>query len=195
MSRLNVRFACFVAKTIMRKNVLTYGLIAGIIESGMFAVTIPLWQSGIITFDNSIWVGYTTMVIALSLIFFGIKSYRDNHLGGSISFGTALKVGIFITLIASLLYCVAWEICYNTIFSNFMELYGRHMQKALQASGTSEIEIAKKMAEFQQSAEAYKNPAIRFAMTFMEIFPVGVIITLLSAGLLRKKEFLPTEAN
>ncbi|GAB3955228.1 DUF4199 domain-containing protein [Spirosoma harenae] len=179
----------------MRKNVLTYGLIAGIIESGMFAVTIPLWQSEVITFDNSIWVGYTTMVIALSLIFFGIKSYRDNHLGGVISFGTAFKIGLFITLIASLLYCITWEICYNTIFSDFMVLYGRHMQKALQTSGASAVDIAKKMAEFQQSAEAYKNPVIRFDMTFMEIFPVGLIITLISAGLLRKREFLSAEAN
>ncbi len=193
MKRPSGYFACFGAKTIMKKIVLLYGLMAGIIVSGMFAVTIPLWQNGTITFDNSTWVGYTTMVIALSLIFFGIKSYRDNHLGGGISFGTAFKVGIFITLLASLLYCIAWEICYNTIFSDFMVLYGRHMQKALQASGASTVEIAKTMAEFQQSAESYKNPVIRFAMTFMEIFPVGLIITLLSAGLLRKKEFLPAE--
>ncbi|GAB3508711.1 DUF4199 domain-containing protein [Spirosoma knui] len=175
----------------MKKIVLTYGLIAGTIVGGMFAVNVPLWQNGTITFDNGIWVGYATMVIALSLIFFGIKSYRDNHAGGFITFGTAFKVGMLITLVASLLYCVAWEICYNTVFPDFMDMAARHTELGLKDSGASPAEITKAMNEFRQSAEAYKNPLVRFAMTFMEIFPVGLVITSLSASLLRKKEFLP----
>lgn len=176
----------------MKRIILIYGLIAGTILGGMFAVTAPLWRSGIITFDNGMWVGYTTMVIALSLTFFGIRSYRDNYLGGVISFGTAFRVGISITLIASLLYCIAWEICYRTLFPDFMDIAARHTQETMKNSGATAQEIATKMAKFQKSAESYKNPLIRFAITFMEIFPVGLLITLLSAALLRKKEFLPT---
>ncbi|QHV94527.1 DUF4199 domain-containing protein [Spirosoma endbachense] len=177
----------------MKRIVLIYGLIAGTIVGGMFAVTAPLWQNGTITFDNGMWVGYATMVIALSLIFFGIKSYRDNHSGGAISFGTAFKVGILIALIASLLYCIAWEICYNTLYPNFMEMAAQYKQATMKNSGATAQEIAKTMAEFQESAESYKNPLVRFAFTLMEIFPVGVVISLISAALLRKKEFLPAD--
>ncbi|MVM35362.1 DUF4199 family protein [Spirosoma sp. HMF4905] len=175
----------------MRKVVLIYGLLAGTIVGGMFPITVPFWRSGLITFDNGMWVGYTTMVIALSLVFFGIKSYRDNHLGGGITFGTAFKVGILITLIASLLYCIAWEICYTTIFPDFMEMAAKHTQEKMKSSGATELEMSKALADFQASAESYKNPFVRLAITFIEVFPVGLLITLLSATLLRKKDFLP----
>ncbi|WP_080055352.1 DUF4199 domain-containing protein [Spirosoma aerolatum] len=177
----------------MKKIVLTYGLIAGTLVGSMFMLTYPLWRNGTITFDNSMWLGYATMVIALSLIFFGIKSYRDNYLGGVILFGTAFKVGILIALIASLLYCIAWEICYNTIFTDFMEVAAQYKQTDLKNNGASEQDIARIMADFQRMAESYKNPLIRFGMTFLEIFPVGLLITLLSASLLKRKAFLPTE--
>ncbi|GAB3714518.1 DUF4199 domain-containing protein [Spirosoma flavus] len=175
----------------MKKLVLIYGLIAGTIVGSMFGLTMPLLRNGTLTSDNSMWVGYTTMVIALSLIFFGIKSYRDNHLGGAITFGSAFKVGIFITLIASVVYCLSWEICYNTVFPDFMDWYAQHAEADMRKDGTAEKEIARSMTELRKMAESYKNPLIRFAYTFMEIFPVGLIITLLSATLLRRKEFLP----
>jgi Protein of unknown function (DUF4199) len=190
MSR-TARFACFGKKTIMRKIVLTYGCIAGTIAGGMLAVTVPVWRDSTVTAENGMLVGYTSMVIALSLVFFGIKSYRDNHLGGAISFGAAFRVGILITVIASLFYCVAWEICYNTIFPDFLELTAGQQKLSLQRSGATAQEIATTMAEFQRNAEWYKNPIVRFAITFMEIFPVGLVITLLSAALLKRKEFLP----
>ena len=81
----------------MKKIVLIYGLIAGVIVGAMMMITMPLYESGTLKFDNGEWLGYTTMVIALSMVFFGVKSYRDNHLGGSITFGNALKVGLLIT--------------------------------------------------------------------------------------------------
>ncbi|MBD2701321.1 DUF4199 domain-containing protein [Spirosoma sp. BT702] len=175
----------------MKKIVLIYGTIAGIIVGGMFGLTIPFLRNGTLTGDNSMWVGYTTMVIALSLIFFGIKSYRDNHLGGAITFGSAFKVGILITLIASIMYCLSWEFYYSTVWPNFMEWTAQNMEAAMRKKGSTEQEIATSMADFRQVAESYKNPLVRFAYTFIEIFPVGLIITLLSATLLRRKEFLP----
>ena len=93
----------------MRKIVLTYGLIAGAIVSVMILGSIPLWNRGILNFDNGEIVGYTTMVIALSMIFFGIKSCRDYHFKGSINFWQGVKIGLLITLIASIMYAITWE--------------------------------------------------------------------------------------
>jgi putative exporter of polyketide antibiotics len=179
----------------MKKIVLIYGLIAGAIVGSMLLITMPLYESGALKFENGELLGYTTMVVALSLVFFGIKSYRDNHLGGSIKFGNAAKVGLLITLIASLLYAVSWEITYNNMKGDFIKQYSEKQSQKMKAKGASEAEIVaseKKMAEY---GELYKNPIIRFAMTLMEIMPVGIIISLLSAALLRKKEFLPATPN
>jgi hypothetical protein len=135
------------------------------------------------------------MVIALSMIFFGVKAYRDNHLGGTITFGSALKVGLLITLVAALIYALSWEITRLNMKSDFMALYGEKQIEKMKTEGATEValEVArKKMDDF---VAMYKNPLIRFGITLMEIAPVGIVISLLSAALLRKKEFLPMSSN
>lgn len=175
----------------MKKIITTYGLIAGVLLTIFMWATMPLLRNGAIDHSNGAWLGYSGMVIALSLVFFGIKSYRDNQLEGVITFGQAFKVGILISLVASVMYCLSWEVLYDTIFSDFGEVYTKHMVEGMQKSGASESEMKAFSEEMAKNFEMYKNPIIRFGMTMMEILPVGVIITLISAGLLRKKEVLP----
>jgi Protein of unknown function (DUF4199) len=174
----------------MKKVILIYGLIAGSIVAVMMFITMPMYTSGNLNPDNGELVGYTTMIVALSLIFFGIKSYRDNYLKGVITFWKAAQVGILIALIAALMYGLAWEVTYSQIGEEFTKgMTDKHFEK-LKAEGATEVEMVKAKEEWKSFEEYYKNPAIRFAMTLMEILPVGIIITLISAGLLRKKEFL-----
>ena len=171
----------------MKRIILVYGLIAGTIVGSMFFITMPLYKKGILTMENGELVGYSTMIVALSLIFFGIKSYRDNHLAGYITFGKALKVGLLITLIASLIYAITWEVIYNTMTDFVTQMGDKYFEK-LRAEGTTQAEIDEYKA-------IYENPFIRFAMTLMEIAPVGILISLLSAGLLRMRGFLPPSSN
>jgi hypothetical protein len=175
----------------MRKIILIYGLIAGVITGGMLVVTMPLYESGALKIENGQWLGYTTMIIALSLVFFGIKSYRDQHNNGSITFGAALKIGLLITLVASIIYGLSWEVTYHTMKGDFITLMGEKRIEAMKKEGASEESIDKVKKEMEEFGQMYRNPIIRFAITLMEIAPVGIIISLLSAGLLRKKEFLP----
>jgi hypothetical protein len=175
----------------MKKIVLTYGLIAGFITAAMFFVT---HSTGAANFDNGMLIGYSTMVIAFSLIFFGVKNYRDNHLAGVITFGKAFKIGILMTLVASVVYAVGWEIYYNFLGQDFMEKYTAHYMDKLARDGASAEELEATRLQMQSGAEMYKNPLIRFAMTLMEIVPVGFIVTLICAALLRKSQFLPKTA-
>jgi hypothetical protein len=175
----------------MKRVIIIYGLISGILVAGMMWTTMPLLKNGTIDFNNGMFYGYTSMVIALSLVFFGIKSYRDNHQNGSITFGKGFKIGILITLISSVMYCISWEICYDTVFSDFGEKYSAHIVEQARNSGATETEVKATSEEVAKNFEMYKNPLIRFGMTMMEIFPVGLVVTLISAGLLRKKEVLP----
>jgi hypothetical protein len=176
----------------MKKIVLIYGLIAGAIVGSVLLITMPLYESGTLHFENGQWLGYTTMVIALSLVFFGIKSFRDNYSGGTLTFWNGLKIGLLITLVASLIYALSWEISYNTMKGDFLKLMNDKSMEKMKKQGASEASLAEAQKQMDDFAVMYKNPVFRFAITMLEIAPVGIIISLLSAGLLRRKEFLPS---
>lgn len=181
----------------MKKIVLIYGLIAGAIVSVMMMITMPFYESGALKFDRGEILGYSTMVVALSLTFFGIKSYRDNQLQGNITFGKGLRVGLLITVIASLAYAISWEITYNAIMKgDFIQMMADKSMEKLKSEGVSEAKIAEAKKQMADFALMYKNPFIRFTFTFVEIAWVGVLISLLSAALLRKKRVTtPSQAT
>jgi len=169
----------------MKRTVLTFGLISGLLGSLMMAVTVPFAHR--IGFDRSLIVGYTTIVASFLLVFFGIRSYRDNVGNGHITFARAFAVGILITLISCIFYVVAWEIIYFNFLPDFLDKYNAYLIDKARSAGASPAVIQAKMQALQKSKEAYNNPLINSAMTFMEPFPVGLLITLLSAAVLRKK--------
>jgi hypothetical protein len=169
----------------MKKIVLRYGLASGAILLALGSVTLPLCMSGAI--DHSEIVGYTTMVLSFLLVFFGIRSYRDNVASGSIGFGKAFQVGILITLITCAMYVLAWEIAYFNFFPNFLDQYSAHVLAKMRATGASEADIRETTAQMASLAKNYKNPLFNSAITFMEVFPVGLIVTLVSAAILRRK--------
>lgn len=157
--------------------------------------TMPLFENGTLNHDNGVLIGYTGMVIALSLVFFGIKSFRDNQLGGSITFSKAFLIGMAITMIASVFYAVAWEITYARSGEKYMQQWTDHELDKLKEGGATEADLQAARDKWKNFIVMYKSPLIRFGMTLMEIFPVGLLISLISAALLRKKEFLSTMNN
>jgi len=168
----------------MKRVVWTFGLISGAILSVMMLLSLPFMSIGS---DRAMIIGYTTMVLAFLLIYFGVRSYRDNVGGGVISFGRAFGVGLLIMVIASVCYVVTWEFVYFKMMPDFAEKYGAYTIEKARRSGASETEIQQKTKEMQQFAKMYKNPFYNFAMTFLEPLPVGLLFALVSAGVLRRK--------
>ena len=169
----------------MRKTVLIFGLISGAISSVMMIASMRFADR--IGFDHSEFLGYTILVLSFLLVYFGIRSYRD-HLGqGQITFAKAFAVGILITLVSSVFYVVTWEILYFHFLPGFMEKWTAHIVQQLQASGASGAVIAAKVEQMKKYKEIYDNPLMNAAVTFIEPFPVGLVITLISAAVLRKK--------
>jgi len=169
----------------MKKIIITFGIIGGIIISFMLIGSTSLWGN-VIDYEVSELVGYATMLIAMSTIFVGIKKHRDTNLGGIISFGKAFKVGILITLITSLIYVITWMIIMQ--FSpDIMDGYFQVNVDKIQNSGETQEVIQKKLNEMNNYKELYKNPFVKFGITFLEIFPVGLLITLISALILKRK--------
>lgn len=172
----------------MKKIVLTFGLISGGIISAMTAIMLPLCMNGTIDMDNSEIIGYSSMVLAFLLVFFGIRSYRENVAGGTITFGKAFKVGILITLITCAVYVVAWEIVYFNFIPDFMDRFAALSIQKLRDQGASDAAIATATKDMARFKELYKNPLFNIGVTFMEIFPVGLIVTLISSAILRRKD-------
>jgi len=169
----------------MKKTVLTFGLISGALCSLLMAATVPFADK--IGFDRSEFLGYTVIVLSFLLVFFGIRSYRDSTGNGHITFGKAFGVGISITLITCIFYVVTWEVIYFNFLPDFMDKYGAYMIEKARAAGASAAAIQAQLEQLKKYKEMYDNPLINAAMTFIEPFPVGLLITLISAAVLRKK--------
>ena len=169
----------------MKKTILIFGLISGALSSLMMVATVPLMHDN--GFDRGYVIGYTAIVLSFLLVFFGIRSYRDNVGHGQITFARGFAVGICITLISCVFYVATWEVLYFTVMHDFMDKYSAYMVGKLQASGASATAIQAKLEEMKKFKAMYENPFFNVAMTFIEPFPVGLGITLISAAVLRKK--------
>ncbi len=178
----------------MKKIVITFGLISGAISSAMMFGTLPLMNRGIINFKNGEVIGYTTMFLSFLLIFFGIRAYRENVGGGTISYGRGLGVGLLIMVISCLCYVASWEIIYFNIAPDFGEKYGAYVVDQLRAKGATPAAIEAKQKEMAKFKEEYDNPLFNAAITFLEPLPVGLIMSLISAGILRRKPSAPPAA-
>ena len=169
----------------MKKTVLTFGLIAGVIISVLMDSSVLL--SDKIDSGHSLLLGYANMVASFLLVYFGIRSYRDNTLAGQISFGRAFSCGILITLITTVCYVATWEVVYFNFMPHFMDSYFAAQIHKIQSSGLDPATTAAQVAVIQHSQQLYQNPFVNAAYTFMEPLPVGLIITLISAAILRRK--------
>jgi hypothetical protein len=140
-----------------------------------------------IGFDRGAIIGYTTMVLSFLLIFFGIRSCRDNVGRGAVGFGRAFTIGALITVVAGMCYVATWELIYFKLSPGFAQKYAAHAIEKAKQSGESQAAIDQKVAEMQRFTVMYQNPLYNAAITFLEPLPVGLVIALVSAGILRRR--------
>jgi Protein of unknown function (DUF4199) len=175
----------------MKRVVIIFGLISGAISSAMMFLTLPFMHNGAVNFNNGLVIGYTSIFLSFLLVFFGIRSYRENA-GGTITFGRAFSVGILITLISCVFYIVSWEIIYYKVMPDFADKYAAESIATMREKGATEAAIAAKKVEMVKMKAIYDNPLTNAAFTFIEPFPVGLLITLVSAAILRRRTPAPT---
>ncbi len=168
----------------MQRTILTFGVISGLLIIGII----------ILSFSLSLmeaWFGFLVMFIAFAAIFVAIRQYRDQQLGGTIRFGTALRVGLGITLVASLVYVAVWEVYLHFTGSAFIDAYVQSMIDTYMADGMKGAPLEAAIAEAQAMKTQYANPLFRLPMTLLEIFPVGALTSLVAAAVLRNNKALP----
>ena len=169
----------------MKKIVLTFGLIGGGILSAMMAITVPFADQ--IGFDRGAIIGYTSMVLAFLMVYFGVRTYRDEIAGGVISFKRAFGVGILITFVASCCYVATWQVIYFNFMPDAGQKYMAHSLEKARKGGASEEKLAEMKKEMDGYLELYKNPLVNISLTFLEPLPVGLLFTLGSAWVLSRR--------
>lgn len=169
----------------MTKVVLTFGLLSGAVAAVMMFLTLPFAER--IGFDRSIFVGYTVIVISMLFVYFGVRSYRDNVLGGQVSFGRAFSAGLLITLVSSVCYVAAWLVMFYGFMPDFGSQYAAHLVEQARKAGGSQADIDAAVRQGQEALRMLENPLINAAVSFTEPLPVGLIVTLISAAVLKKR--------
>jgi len=173
----------------MRKTVITFGLLSGAVSSLMMLATVPFLDR--IGFDHGEILGYTTIVLSCLFVFFGVRSYRENSAGGTLTFGRALGVGLLITLVSCACYVVTWEIIYFKLAPGFADKYAAYTVERVRSSGASAQQIEATARQMQQFKQQYDQPLFNAAITFMEPFPIGFLVALVSAAVLRRNRAQP----
>jgi hypothetical protein len=169
----------------MKKIVLTFGLISGAVLSVMMLLTLPFMDR--IGFSRAEVIGYATMVAAFLLVFFGVRAYRDQMAGGTLTFGRGFAVGLLITVVASVCYVATWEVIYFKMAPGFAEKYAAYAIESVKRSGASQQQIDATTRQMQTFKQMYDNPLTNAAMTFLEPLPVGVLVSVISAVVLRRR--------
>jgi len=166
----------------MKKIVLTYGLISGVIGAVLMLAHVPFMDGS----NKALIIGYAGIVLSALLIFLGVRAYREKVGNGKLSFGRGFAVGILIALISAACYVAAWEVVYYNSPEVADHIFDKQVED-LRATGAPQEKIDEAAREIESFKKLYSNPLVNVAFTFIEPFPVGLLITLISAAILRRK--------
>lgn len=170
----------------MKKTILTYGLISGAVGAVLMIGT-ALYFKNSVDYQNGELFGYAGILLSMLFVYFGVRAYRDQSGAGALSFGSAFKVAILITVVSCICYVVAWLIVYQTLMPDFMDKFIEQTLAQMRASGATEDQIRQEAAKMEEYKVMYQNPLLRAAITFLEPFPVGLLVSLISSLILRRK--------
>lgn len=171
----------------MKKTILVFGLLAGAVVSGLMGLTMLLAKGNPSHFEWGMVVGYASMLLAFTLIFFALRSYRERHRAGRLTFGEGFRIGLGIAVIASLAYTLTWAVLYKTAFPEYPREYTKYLIDKMRAEGKPAAEISAAQADLDRMFADYDTWPVLLGYTFLEIFPVGLVVALVCALVLKRK--------
>lgn len=178
----------------MRATILKYGLVAGAVAGGSLLAFGLNWDGK----PPPAWgmaAGFASMLVALTAVFVGIKHHRDHALGGMIRFWPALGLGLAISAVATACYVLAWEVVVAVVDSDMAAFFADSMVERARAAGATGAELARAMRDAREFEALYRNPLARMGITAVEFLPVGVLVSLVSAAVLRNPRVLPIHST
>ncbi len=170
----------------MNKTILTYGLISGAVAAVLMTGT-SLYFKSTMDFQNGELFGYASILLSMLFVYIGTRAYRDQRVPATLSFGEGFKVALLITVISCVCYVVAWLIVYHTLMPDFMDKFIEYTLAQMKSVGATEAQISQEVAKMEEMKVMYQNPLFRAAITFLEPFPVGLLVSLVTSLVLRRK--------
>lgn len=170
----------------MKKNVLTFGIVLGLVLCVPWLIMLRMLYTNP-EFKSNDALGYAILVVIYSLLFFGIRNYRNRELGGIISFGKAFKAGALITIMAASVYVALWLLFYYLFVPDYMEVFTKHVLYQC----TTEAERAAKTIEMENFSKMFANPVLMILITYAEVVPIGLVVSLVSSLALKRKSIVP----
>lgn len=171
----------------MKKLIWTYGLIGGLVSTAGYLLTIGKGEMNAEAMTNGMIYGFASMIVAFSLVFIAIKTYRDKYNGGTITFGQAFLMGLYMALITSSIYVIVWLITLYNFHPDFAEKYTQFQYEQMRAAGATAEQLNTQVTEGKKFVDSYKNPIVVILYTYMEIFPIGLLIAIIAAAILKRK--------
>lgn len=166
----------------LRQIALTYGGVAGLIVCfAMFGSFLLLDQSYVF---NEL-LGAVMMIPSFIIVVFGVKKFCDSTQPEVTRFTDGAIAGFSIVGVMSVIYAIGWEFYLYLTDYTFMDQYITNERILAEERGVHGAELALLQDQMQSAAEAYANPFFRFGITIMEIFPLGMLVALISVLLLR----------
>ena len=170
----------------MKKTIIRYGIASGLVISVFMIISMYLYSKDGFDFSGCMYYGFGTMLVALSLIYFAIRQYRNLE-PEKYKYGTALLIGLGISLVCAIMYVITWEIIFNNFFPDFMEKYAQFYLQGLEQKGMAATELAAQKAQMDEQVIMYQKTWYRMGITFTEIFPMGLLVSLVAPIFVRKK--------
>lgn len=170
----------------MKRNIIIFGLILGLIMTVNMVYMANLCYTNP-NFESNDILGYTAMVLMFSLIFFGVRNYRNKELNGQISFGKAFKTGALIALVGSTMYVGVWLFYYYLVIPDYLDKYTLHVLTQATRDGATTTQLAERRQDMENFRELYKTPVFVILITYAEVLPIGLVVALISALALKRK--------
>lgn len=172
----------------MKKTVFRYGMYATILIVSISAFNFFV-LSKLTSESGQELAGYLTMLLSMIFVFMGIKHYRDNENGGSLSFTEGLKVGVLIVLIPSVFFGL-FDLLYTEVINPtwLEEYYTKYADKLKASTAPEKLEAALKKLSAEK--EMFSNPVYQFLLMALTVFIIGFIVTIISSLTLRRKQMI-----
>lgn len=168
----------------MKNTVLRYGLYGAITICILFLLSWFLGDN--LDFSTQEIIGYASMIVALSFVYFGIKHFRDIENKGVLTFKKGITIGILISLITALAFGGLDIIYVEYINPDFMEEYYTTAIQQLKITAPAE-ELQDKLTALKAERELFSSPIMSFIIMAITVFAIGFIFSLISAALLKHK--------
>ncbi|MBD0287950.1 MAG: DUF4199 domain-containing protein [Flavisolibacter sp.] len=178
----------------MRKTALRFGLYGIYTILAFFLLSWLIFNQRTENYEAQEIAGWAGILLSVIFVYFGLKYYRDKQNNGSLNFGEGLKLGMLIVLFPSVAFAIFDVVYVMVLDPQFFDKYYTYQVEQIRNTVPAS-ELAQRMKELQQQRDMFSSPLVQFIVMFLSVFVTGLIVTIISTLLLKRKVMQPVLAK